>query len=349
VLHAWRTWAPSLPDDASTSFALLHLPPDPALPEPLRGQYAVHVRFTHLGTAAEGEALLAQMRAAAELLLDAVGEMPYAAIDAVHMDPPQSLPFADRGATLASLPAEAVDALLGVAGPDAGSPLAIVELRLLGGAIARAPQVPNAVGGRDAAFSLFAIRVLAGPPAAAVPGALKGVAASSSRGPRVLWSTSRPTATRGTVPTATGSRRSWSATTRPARSRPTSLSPADRSHADGSQGRVESRSAAPADSGTRSQLYAVCREIPSAFAMAAISRPRSAPVASSSRCRARSSSICSATSRIWASSASASAPAPARDRPGPGRGNRRTSSALQRRRPWRSRSASGAGAWSRET
>jgi hypothetical protein len=178
VLHAWRTWAPTLPDDASTSVALLQLPPDPALPEPLRGQYAVHVRFTHLGTAAEGEALLAPMRAVAEPLLDAVGEMPYAAIDAVHMDPPQPLPFADRGATLASLPAEAVDALLGVAGSDAGSPLAIVELRLLGGAIARAPQVPNAVEGRDAAFSLFAIGVLAGPPAAAVPGALKGVAAA---------------------------------------------------------------------------------------------------------------------------------------------------------------------------
>jgi hypothetical protein len=178
VLHAWRTWAPTLPDDASTSVALLQLPPDPALPEPLRGQYAVHVRFTHLGTAVEGETLLAPMRAVAEPLLDAVGEMPYAAIDAVHMDPPQPLPFADRGATLASLPAEAVDALLGVAGPDAGSPLAIVELRLLGGAIARAPRVPNAVGGRDAAFSLFAIGVLAGPPAAAVPGSLYGVAAA---------------------------------------------------------------------------------------------------------------------------------------------------------------------------
>ena len=46
--------------------------------------------------------------------------------------------------------------------------------------------------------------------------------------------------------------------------------------------------AAPAASGTRSQLYAVCREIPNAFAMAAISRSRSAPVASSSRWRARS-------------------------------------------------------------
>ena len=178
VLHAWRTWAPTLPDDASTSVALLQLPPDPALPEPLRGRYVVHVRFVHLGPATDGEALLAPMRAVAAPLLDAVTEMPYAAIDAVHMDPPQPLPFADRGAALAELPAEAVDALLAAAGPDAGSPLTIVELRLLGGAIARAPEVPNAVTGRGTAFSLFAIGVAAGPQAGAVPGALDAVVAA---------------------------------------------------------------------------------------------------------------------------------------------------------------------------
>jgi hypothetical protein len=178
VLHAWRTWAPTLPDDASTSVALLQLPPDPALPEPLRGQYVVHVRFVYLGNASEGEMLLAPVRAVASPLVDAVGEMPYAAIDAVHMDPPQPLPFANRGAALVSLPAEAVDALLAVAGPAAGSPLAMVELRALGGAVARDPDVPNAVTGRDTAFSLFAIGVLAGPPAEAVPGGLDALIAA---------------------------------------------------------------------------------------------------------------------------------------------------------------------------
>jgi hypothetical protein len=40
----------------------------------------------------------------------------------------------------------------------------MVEVRLLGGAIARDPEVPNAVAGRDAAFSVFTIGAPFGPP-----------------------------------------------------------------------------------------------------------------------------------------------------------------------------------------
>ncbi|GEL26313.1 FAD-linked oxidase [Pseudonocardia sulfidoxydans NBRC 16205] len=180
VLHAWRTWAPTLPDDASTSVALLQMPPDPALPEPLRGRYVVHLRFCHLGTPHEGERLLAPMRAVAPALMEVVAEMPYAAIDAVHMDPTTPMPVRDRGIALGSLPAEAVDALLAQAGPDAGSPLTMVELRLLGGTIAREPLSPNAVSGRGAAFAGYALGVLAGPAAAAIPAAADGIASALS-------------------------------------------------------------------------------------------------------------------------------------------------------------------------
>jgi FAD/FMN-containing dehydrogenase len=75
VLHAWREWAPNLPEDTTTSVALLRLPPDPALPEPVRGQFVVSLRFTHLGTAEEGAALLAPMRAVATPLMDRVGRI----------------------------------------------------------------------------------------------------------------------------------------------------------------------------------------------------------------------------------------------------------------------------------
>ncbi|MBW0106277.1 FAD-binding oxidoreductase [Pseudonocardia sp. KRD291] len=166
VLHAWREWAPTLPEDATTSVALLALPPDPNLPPPLQGRFVAHLRFTHLGSAESGAALLAPMRSAAEPILDLVGEMPYPAIDAVHMDPTAPMPVWDRGTALAALPAGAVDAILDEAGPDSSSPLVLVELRLLGGAIARRPEVPNAVSGRDAAFSVYCLGVPAGPDAA---------------------------------------------------------------------------------------------------------------------------------------------------------------------------------------
>ncbi|MGY1632826.1 FAD-binding oxidoreductase [Geodermatophilus sp. SYSU D01186] len=169
VLHAWREWTAALPEETSTSVAVLRMPPDPALPEPLRGQTVVHLRFAHLGPAAEGAALLAPMRAVAPVLVDTVGDLPLAAVDAIHMDPTEPMPTHDRGTLLRELPAEAVDALLAVAGPDVDVPLVMVELRLLGGALARPAAVPNAVAGRDAAVSCWALGLMAGPLTEVVP------------------------------------------------------------------------------------------------------------------------------------------------------------------------------------
>jgi FAD/FMN-containing dehydrogenase len=186
VLHAYRAWAPTLPEETTTSVAVLRLPPDPALPGPLRGQTVVHLRVAHLGSAEEGAALLAPMRAAAPALLDGVGEMPFAAVDAIHMDPTEPMPTYDRGTLLRELTAEAVDALLAVAGPQVEVPLVLVELRQLGGAVARPAAVPNAVVGRDAAFSCWVLGPMFPPVAGIVPGVVDAVAAAL--GP---WSTGR--------------------------------------------------------------------------------------------------------------------------------------------------------------
>lgn len=49
------------------------------------------------------------------------------------MDPTDSMPVWERGATLRELPAEAVDELLAAAGPGVEVPLIMVEVRHLGG------------------------------------------------------------------------------------------------------------------------------------------------------------------------------------------------------------------------
>src|SRR4051794_8798046 len=51
VLHAWREWAPALPDSTTTSVALVRLPDAPTVPAHLRGVLTVHVRVAHLGPA----------------------------------------------------------------------------------------------------------------------------------------------------------------------------------------------------------------------------------------------------------------------------------------------------------
>jgi FAD/FMN-containing dehydrogenase len=158
VLHAFRRWAPTMPEEVSTSIAIMRLPDMEFLPPPLRGQTVVHLRYAYAGTLVrEGERLVAPMQDAGRVLLGFVGPIRTDEMDSIHMDPVDPLPAWEKGQLLTDLPEEAVDALLAVAGPQAEIPLMMVEIRLLGGALSRPAKVPNAVPGRDAAFSMFVL------------------------------------------------------------------------------------------------------------------------------------------------------------------------------------------------
>ncbi|WP_433080981.1 FAD-binding oxidoreductase [Dactylosporangium sp. CA-052675] len=159
VLHAYREWSAGLPEEMSTSVALLRLPDLPALPPPLRGANVAHLRVFFLGEAEAGDALLAPMRAAAPAIIDDVAMLPYPAVDAVHRDPVDPMPSRERGVLLAELTAETVEHVLAAAGAGVDVPLPLVEIRQLGGALGRPAAVPNAVSGRGAAYSLFVIGI----------------------------------------------------------------------------------------------------------------------------------------------------------------------------------------------
>ncbi|RIJ70983.1 FAD-binding oxidoreductase [Nakamurella silvestris] len=178
LLHTWRNWTLDLPETITTSIARLNLPPLPQLPEPLRGRAVVHLRFASVGDEAEAAAQLDRFRTIATPLMDTVGRIPYAAIGAVHADPVDPIPAADRGIGLSDLPEAAVDSFLAVTSPAARLPFLVAEIRLLGGAVARQSAVPSAVGGRDAAYGLNAIGALVPPIAEHVPGALEAVLAA---------------------------------------------------------------------------------------------------------------------------------------------------------------------------
>ncbi|CAN5454300.1 FAD-binding oxidoreductase [soil metagenome] len=169
VLHAWQSWCADLPESVTTSIALQQLPALPGVPPPLAGKFTVAVRYIALGDVAEAERLLAPMRAVATPLIDAVGVMPYAAIGAVHADPPNPMPVHERHALLRELTPQTVDAILAFAGPESGSVQAIVELRQLGGAMARPAPHRSAFCHREAAFTLATIGALVPEIAALVP------------------------------------------------------------------------------------------------------------------------------------------------------------------------------------
>lgn len=157
VLHEFARWAPTLPDSVSTSIALLRLPDLPMIPEPLRGTLSVQLRYVHVGDAELGAELLAPMRAVVPPMIDLVDVTPAAAIASVHQDPTDPMPARDEAMILRGFPAEAVDALLAMAGPEVEVPLIVAEVRLMGGALARPGEYESAVGGRDGAFNLTVI------------------------------------------------------------------------------------------------------------------------------------------------------------------------------------------------
>ena len=157
VLHAWREWVVDLPTETSSSMAFLRMPPLPMVPEPLRGTFVMHVRFSSLQPQEEAERLLAPIREIAPTVLDTITWLPYREAGSVFMDPPVPVPWVDRGTMLRDLPGEAADVLISVLGPDSGTELGFVELRPLGGALEHPPVVPNAVPGRSARWSLYGV------------------------------------------------------------------------------------------------------------------------------------------------------------------------------------------------
>ncbi|WP_051461554.1 FAD-binding oxidoreductase [Tomitella biformata] len=104
VLHAYRGWAPTLPESTTTSIALLRLPDIEAVPPPLRGRLSVHLRYVHVGDDDGGAALLAPMRAVCPPIVDLVGRIPYAAIDSVPRIRPTRCPRGTGASCSASSP-----------------------------------------------------------------------------------------------------------------------------------------------------------------------------------------------------------------------------------------------------
>jgi hypothetical protein len=157
VLSLYARWSVGLPDEMTTAFVFMNVPPLPHLPEPLRGKSVVVVKGCYCGEKPEeGEELFRPVREGlGEPIVDTYGEMPAAALDAISKDPVDPLGIVQHAELLSDLSAEAIDALVGVAG--SGSPLLSVEIRQLGGALARTPERLSPIGGDDARYSLNAI------------------------------------------------------------------------------------------------------------------------------------------------------------------------------------------------
>jgi len=158
VLELYSRWVDTLPYEMTTAIAFMNFPPLPELPEPLRGGSFISVRGCYCGDPLEaGEELLRPWHEFGEPQVDTFGVLPYREMDMISMDPPDPLGIYTHVELLHELSPEAIDKLVEVAGVESESPLTMIELRQLGGALARPPADLSPIGRRDSRFIMFGL------------------------------------------------------------------------------------------------------------------------------------------------------------------------------------------------
>ncbi len=149
LLRGYEEWTRTLPDELTSSLAAVVYPDIPQLPPHLRGRYLVSVRVAFTGAAAEGERLVAPLRALGPAVSDTLREMPYTESPTIHSDPDFPHAYYGDSVLLSGLDAAAAGELLALTGPDADA-MHVVQINHLGGALAR--PAPNAVPFREAGW-----------------------------------------------------------------------------------------------------------------------------------------------------------------------------------------------------
>jgi FAD/FMN-containing dehydrogenase len=155
VLPAWTAVTRDAPDELTTSLRLLQLPPDPALPEFLRGGSFVVIDGAYASDdVAAADAVLAPLRAL-EPMMDTFAPVTPDALGTIHMDPEAPMPVMGDTIMLDALPVDAGDAFLRLLAPEIGSPFMVAEIRHLGGALSRTHAGQGARGAIAGQYIVF--------------------------------------------------------------------------------------------------------------------------------------------------------------------------------------------------
>jgi hypothetical protein len=149
ALETWRDWTLTVPDTITSAVAVLVFPDFPQVPAPLRGKQVAQVQLSILDGCEE---LIRPLREIGEPLVDTVGELPYTESAKIFAEPDHPGPFSSRNVLLSELDPKALDTVR-------NGKHCIIGIRHLGGALAKAPDLPNAMGHRDAQYSVTVLSI----------------------------------------------------------------------------------------------------------------------------------------------------------------------------------------------
>jgi len=149
ALQALAPIAAAAPEELSTISFLMHIPPAPFVPAELVGAPSLVVMFVWAGDPQEGQSALAPFRAVAQPLIDMAMPMPYPGIYQFTAAGEQRGFAVHASRFVTELDDDAIDAMLGATAAPS-SPMAMIQLRVLGGAMARVATDATAFAHRSA-------------------------------------------------------------------------------------------------------------------------------------------------------------------------------------------------------
>jgi FAD/FMN-containing dehydrogenase len=155
LFRAWRAWASTAPEEAMSRALFWWMPEAPQLPPAVHNQQVFIVGAIYTGPPEEGQRVLQPLRELGTPLVDLGAEMPFrmfqAAFDAFF--PKGQLASYWKSIYLNELTEDLVDLIVG-RGVQRSSPLSIVHVPMLGGAMSRVAATATAFGDRGAPFML---------------------------------------------------------------------------------------------------------------------------------------------------------------------------------------------------
>ncbi len=163
VLRAFRQITADAPDELTLWAHLFRFPPMPQLPELLRGRAFVSVDLTFLGSETEANRLLSRLRQLPAQVIDTVGVVPLSQLGAIAAEPVDPMPTQEYAELLHGLDDATLDRLVDAAGADQDLPLAVVQIRHLGGALARATSDDGPNGAIAEEYTVFCLGVPVAP------------------------------------------------------------------------------------------------------------------------------------------------------------------------------------------
>ncbi|MBL8289691.1 MAG: FAD-binding oxidoreductase [Rubrivivax sp.] len=154
VLEALRSFAAGTPRELTSVAVLRIAPPAPWLPKEVHGQPICAVFVCHTGDEAEGQALLAPLRAVGRPVADIVTRRPYTQMQSLlDATQPKGRRYYWKSHYLPGLDGKVVDLAIEHAA-RLKSPHSAILMFQIGGALNELPAAHSPAGNRDAAFVL---------------------------------------------------------------------------------------------------------------------------------------------------------------------------------------------------